>query len=203
MTAKVAARRLPCRNPAAGLTILSQSVGTVGLHDDHILESLVEVSPHICFLQEARTSGDADLRAWRCQLRAWGFQLHLEPRTHLRCLWRRGLNLAPIAAPLEAASWRVAYYALQLRRSRALLRNVHDPADGAQQRRMMRGAVQATDGALSCIEMGDYSGPVEDGVDAVAFPRLCPLADGTCVIVVAPLFWMEPLWGSPWPMVHA
>ena len=79
-TAKVAARRLSCRSLELGLTIVSQNVGTVGLHADYILESLVEASPHICFLQEARTRtlscvlGDAV-----CVLWVWRFTWALAP----------------------------------------------------------------------------------------------------------------------------
>ena len=100
-------------------------MGTTGLPADYILESRVEGSLHICFLQGARMTGDADRRAWRCRVRALGLQLLMDPRAHLVCMWRRGLNLSPIVAPLEAASWCVAYYTLQLRRSRVLLRNAH------------------------------------------------------------------------------
>ena len=56
--------------PDFALIVLSHNVGSLTLHPEYILESLVEVCPHICLLQEAHISegtfghGDAACARW-------------------------------------------------------------------------------------------------------------------------------------------
>ena len=92
--------------------------------------------PHILLLQEAKTT-DHELRAWRFRLRDLGYYIDVHRGHELACIWRRGLNIVRIRPPDELSPFRLTYYALQLKDTRVLLRNVHYPSNGEADRRKL------------------------------------------------------------------
>ena len=100
--------------PATALIVLSENVASVSCHCDHILENLVTYTPHVYFLQEARVT-PSELRGWHARVRGLGYLLHFDADHNLLAFWRRGLNLAPIAARAGQSDLRACHYALQLK----------------------------------------------------------------------------------------
>ena len=49
------------------LIVLSHNVGSLTRHADEVLQSLIQLPPHICFLQEAHIV-QGEFRAWCCRL---------------------------------------------------------------------------------------------------------------------------------------
>ena len=67
-------------------------------HSKHIFELLIKESPHVLFLQEARTSPH-ELRAMKHRFREAGFFVLWSARRQLACIARHGLNLCQIRGP--------------------------------------------------------------------------------------------------------
>ena len=135
--------QLAVRDPAADLTILSENVGSVSSHGKHIVDSLLLHAPHVYFLQEARLTA-GELRGWHARARNVGYLAHLDEEHHLLTFWRRGLNLAPVAAPEGTQIYRASHYALQLKRARVLLRSVHYCNGTSASRNSMHLALRTT-----------------------------------------------------------
>ena len=57
-----------------------------------------------------------------------------DARRQLACIARHGLNLCQIRGPECIEGYRLGYFALQLRDSRVLMRNVHHPFEGPSER---------------------------------------------------------------------
>jgi hypothetical protein len=89
-----------------------------------------------------------------------GYLAHLDEEHHLLTFWRRGLNLAPVAAPEGAQTYRASHYALQLKRARVLLRNVHYCNGTPASRNSMHLALHTTCTSMCFVEVGDFNGPV-------------------------------------------
>ena len=90
------------------------------------------------------------------------------------CIWRRGLNLVPIAAPPAAEPFRVSHYALQLQHARILLRNLHCPASGARDRHLMSVGLHDASTCMAFLVVGDFNGAPERPSNAVAMLPLDP-----------------------------
>ena len=90
---------------------------------------LTEESPHVLFLQEARTTPH-ELGAMKHRFREVVYVVLWDARRQSACIARHGLNLCQIRGPECVEGYRLGYYALQLRDTRVLLRNVHYPFEG-------------------------------------------------------------------------
>ena len=115
------------------------------------MDSLLLHAPHVYFLQEARLTA-GELHGWHARARSLGYLVHLDDR--------RGLNLAPVDAPEGARIYRASHYALQLKRARVLLRNVHYCNGTPASRNSMHLALHTTCASMCFVEIGDFNGPV-------------------------------------------
>ena len=96
-------------------------------HSKEIFELLIGESSHVLFLQEARTTPH-ELRAMKHRFREVGYFVLWDARRQFACTARHGLNLCQIRGPECVERYKLGYYALQLRDTRVLLRNVHHPS---------------------------------------------------------------------------
>ena len=76
--------------PANCLGVLSENIGAVSVHNDHIWENVVQYVPHVYILQEARMPA-GDLRGWNLCSRTLGYFAHLDSDHNLLRIWLRGL----------------------------------------------------------------------------------------------------------------
>ena len=87
-------------------------------------ELLIGESPHVLFLQEARTTPH-ELRAMKHRFLEVGYFVLWDTRRQFDYTARHGLNLCQIRGPECVERYKLGYYALQLRDTRVLLRSVH------------------------------------------------------------------------------
>jgi len=147
---------LAVRDPSKRLVIYSQNIGSLALHADLIFERLLADSPHIYFFQEARAN-DSQFRALVCRAREIGYMVSRDSSKDLACFWRRGLNMVRITAPVAASAFKVNCFALQLKNTRVLLRNVHFPAGSAASRADAYSAIALDHRSESFVEIGDFN----------------------------------------------
>ena len=107
-------------NPNSSLSLLSRNVGSMARHSKEIFELLIKDSPHVLFLQEARTTPH-ELRAMKHRFREVEYFVLWDARRQLACIARHGLNLCQIRGPECVEGYKLGHYALQLRDTR----NVH------------------------------------------------------------------------------
>ena len=74
-------------NPSSSLSLLSWNVGSMAWHSKGIFELLIKESPHVLFLQEARTTPH-ELRAMKHRFRAVVFFVLWDARHQLACIAR-------------------------------------------------------------------------------------------------------------------
>ena len=74
-------------------------------------------------------------------------------RRQLACIARHGLNLCRIRGPECVVGYRLGYFAIQLRDTRVLLRNVHYPSERAK----LEQELECVDIARCFIDFGDFS----------------------------------------------
>ena len=98
-------------------------------HSKEISDLLIKESPHVLFLQEARTTPH-ELGAMKHRFWEVGYFVLWTARRQSACIARHGLNLCQMRGPECVERYRLGYYALQLRDTRVLLRNVHHPFEG-------------------------------------------------------------------------
>ena len=178
LVAKVAAAADPCKN----LHVITLNIGSMAKHLGQLVELLLTHCPHILLLQEAKTT-DHELRAWRHRLRDLGYCIYIDRDHDLACIWRRGLNIARIRPPDALSTYRLNYYALQLKDTRILLRNVHYPSNKDSDRRALEETLNECDQATFFVDVGDFNSTPKARLNSVvlmpsvATYRLNPLSD--------------------------
>ena len=80
-----------------------------------------------------------------------------DARRQLACIARHGLNLCQIRGPDCVEGYKLGYYALQLRDTRVLLRNVHYPFEGPSERAKLEQELESVDIARFFIDLGDFN----------------------------------------------
>ena len=154
------------------LSLLSQNVGSMDRHSKENFEFLIEESPHVLFLQEARTTPH-ELRAMKHRFREVGYFVLWDARRQLACIARHGLNLCQIRGPQCVEGHRLGYCALQLRDTRVLLRNVQYPFEGPSERAKLEQDLEGVDIAHCFTDFGDFnSEPAWRTGDHVLMPNV-------------------------------
>ena len=74
-----------------------------------------------------------------------------DARRQLACIARHGLNVCQIRGPDCVEPFWVGYYALQLRDTRVLLRNVHSPSEAPSERAKLEQELDCVDNARCFI----------------------------------------------------
>ena len=74
-----------------------------------------------------------------------------DARRQLACIARHGLNVCQIRGPKCAEGYRLGYYALQLRDTWVLLRNVHFPFEGPSERAKLEQLVILTPSLVGAL----------------------------------------------------
>ena len=124
------------------------------------------------FLQEARTTPH-ELRAMKHRYREVGYCVLWDARRQLAFIARHGLNLCQIRGPECVEGYKQGYYALQLRDTRVLLRNVQYPFEGPSERAKLEQELESFDIARSVIDFGvKKSRPTLRIGDHVLIPNL-------------------------------
>ena len=80
-----------------------------------------------------------------------------DARRQLACIARHGLNLCQIRGPECVEGNKQGYYALQLRDTRVLLRNVQYPFEGPSERAKLEQELECVDIARCFIDFGVYN----------------------------------------------
>ena len=160
--AKVAAAADPCKN----LHVITLNIGSMAKHLGQLVELLLTHCPHILLLQEAKTT-DHELRAWRHRLRDLGYCIYIDRDHDLACIWRRGLNIARIRPPDALSTYRLTYYALQLKETRILLRNVHYPSNKESDRRELEETLNECDRSTCFMDVGDFNSTARARLNSV------------------------------------
>ena len=175
--AKAAAAADPCKD----LHVITLNIGSMAKHLGQLLELLL-LNLHILLLQEAKTT-DHELRAWRFRLRDFGYCINVHRGHELACIWRRGLNIARIRPPDALSTYRLTYYALQLKETRILLRNVHYPSNKDSDRRALEETLNECDRSTCFLDVGDFNSTPRARLNSVvmmpsvATYRLNPISD--------------------------
>ena len=169
-------------DPCKDLHVITVNIGSMAKHLGLLVGLLLVNCPHILLLQEAKTT-DHELRAWRFRLRDLGYYIDVHRGHELACIWRRGLNIVRIRPPDELSAFRLTYYALQLKDTRVLLRNVHYPSNGEADRRKLEETLNDCDRSTCFIDAGDFNSTPRPRLNsvvimpAVATYRRNPLTD--------------------------
>ena len=198
------------KNPNSSLSLMSWNVGSMARHSKENFELLVEESPHVLFLQEARTTPH-ELRAMKHRFREVVYFVLWDARRELACIARHGLNSCQIRGPECVEGCKLGYYALQLRDTRVPLRNVHYPFEGPSERAKLEQELESVDIARCLIDLGHFnSQPARRIGDHVLMPNVktwrknagsstfASCVDGACQtvsVVLATISALEPVSG--------
>ena len=143
-------------NANSSLSLLSWNVGSMARHSKDIIELLINESTHVFFAQEARTTPH-ELGALKHRFREVGYSVPWDATRQLACIARHGLNLCQTRRPDCVEGYRLGYFALQLRDTRVLLRNVHYPFEGPSERAKLQQELECVDIARCFIDHGDFN----------------------------------------------
>ena len=96
-----------------------------------------------------------------------------DARRQLACIATHGLNLCQIGGPGCVEGYKLGFYALQLRDTRVLLRNVYFPSEGPSERAELEQELESVDIARCFIDFGDFnSQPYSRTGDHVFMPNV-------------------------------
>ena len=117
---------MPKRKIRIPPSLLSLDVGSMARHYKEIFEPHIRESPHVFFLQEARTTSH-EIRAMEHRFREVVYFVLWDAWRKFAGIARHGILLCQIRGPECVEGYRLGYFALQLRDTRELLRNVRYP----------------------------------------------------------------------------